>query len=665
MTFRRVYYGLKPYLPSALRIAFRRWRARHKRDAHADVWPIKEGSEKPPPGWRGWPEGKRFAFVLTHDVEGKRGLDRCRQLMELDSSLGFRSSFNFVPEGDYSTPKELRDHLNANGFEVGVHDLKHDGKLYHSRKIFKARAERINHYLKEWNAVGFRSGFMLHNLEWLHDLNILYDSSTFDTDPFEPQPDGVHTIFPFWTPGPRGCGYIEIPYTLVQDFNLFIILQEKTIDVWKRKLDWIVERGGMALLDVHPDYVDFHSQNGSAREYPATRYQEFLRYVKSKYDGLYWHALPNEVANHALQSKALKAGVSPGVASAKRKIWIDLDNTPHVPFFKPIIKELEKSNYEVLLTARDAFQVCQLATHHGLRYTMVGHHYGKHVLLKLVGFFYRSLQLLPVALREKPALALSHGARSQIFICNLLRIPTVLIMDYEHSKTPPLARPLWGIVPDSFPDHGLHCLREDRLRKYAGLKEDVYAPDFRPDSSILRELGLNGEDVIVTIRPPATEAHYHNPESETLFINFMAKLAGTPGARGILLPRNEKQQLHIRNNWPQWFKDSKVIIPKKVVDGLNLVWHSDLVVSGGGTMNREAAALGVPVYSIFRGHIGVVDKRLSEEGRLVLIESIDDLDRKIVFKRRRRDALFDSKPRKALEHIMAHVNEIMHFYYPE
>jgi predicted glycosyltransferase len=238
-------------------------------------------------------------------------------------------------------------------------------------------------------------------------------------------------------------------------------------------------------------------------------------------------------------------------------------------------------------------------------------------------------------------------------------------MDYEHSKTPPLARPLWGIVPDSFPDHGFQCLREDRLRKYAGLKEDVYAPDFRPDSSILRELGLNGEDVIVTIRPPATEAHYHNPESETLFINFMAKLAGTPGARGILLPRNEKQQLHIRNNWPQWFKDSKVIIPKKVVDGLNLVWHSDLVVSGGGTMNREAAALGVPVYSIFRGHIGVVDKRLSEEGRLVLIESIDDLDRKIVFKRRRRDALFDSKPRKALEHIMAHVNEIMHFYYPE
>ncbi len=585
--------------------------------------------------------------------------------MELESSIGFRSSFNFIPEGDYSTPKELRDHLTSNGFEVGVHDLKHDGKLYRSRNAFKAHADRINHYLKEWNAVGFRSGFMHHNLDWLHDLNILYDSSTFDTDPFEPQPEGVHTIFPFWEPGPRGCGYIEIPYTLVQDFNLFIILQEKTIDFWKKKLDWIVERGGMALLDVHPDYVNFHSQNGSPQEYPATRYREFLRYVKSKYDGLFWHALPNEVAKHALQSKALTPGVSPGVASAKRKIWIDLDNTPHVPFFKPIIKELEKSGYEVLLTARDAFQVCQLAAHHGLRYTTVGHHYGKNVMFKLVGFFYRSLQLLPVALREKPALALSHGARSQIFVCNLFRIPTVLIMDYEHSKTPPLARPLWEIVPDSLPDHGLHCRRQDRVRRYAGLKEDVYAPDFRPDSSILCELGLNGDDIIVTVRPPATEAHYRNPESETLFIHFMRKLSGTPGARGILLPRNQKQEDHIRKNWPQWFKDSKVIIPKNVVDGLNLVWHSDLVVSGGGTMNREAAALGVPVFSIFRGPIGAVDKRLSEEGRLILIESIDDLDRKIVFRRRQRDALFDSKPRKALECIMAHVNEIMYFYYPE
>src|SRR5262249_41363433 len=126
------------------------------------------------------------------------GLAKCRQLMELEMKLGFRSSFNFVPEGDYQVPRVLIDELKANGFEVGVHDLHHDGKLYHSRKQFVQDSALINHYLNDWGAVGFRSGFMLHNLHWLHDLDIAYDASTFDTDPFEPQPDGVSTIFPFW-----------------------------------------------------------------------------------------------------------------------------------------------------------------------------------------------------------------------------------------------------------------------------------------------------------------------------------------------------------------------------------------------------------------------------------------------------------------------------------
>ena len=120
--------------------------------------------------------------------------------MELEAELGFRSSFNFVPEGPYLTPKQLRDDIIANGFEVGIHDLRHDGQLYENRTIFRDNARKINGYLKEWNAVGFRSAFMLHNFDWLHDLDVLYDASSFDTDPFEPQPDGVNTIFPFWVP---------------------------------------------------------------------------------------------------------------------------------------------------------------------------------------------------------------------------------------------------------------------------------------------------------------------------------------------------------------------------------------------------------------------------------------------------------------------------------
>ena len=122
--------------------------------------------------------------------------------MRLEQERGFCSSFNFIPEGDYKVPSELRDELVRNGFEVGIHDLKHDGRLFLSRRDFSHKAARINRYLRDWNAAGFRSGFMLHKLDWLHELDIQYDASTFDTDPFEPQPEGRHTIFPFWVPAP-------------------------------------------------------------------------------------------------------------------------------------------------------------------------------------------------------------------------------------------------------------------------------------------------------------------------------------------------------------------------------------------------------------------------------------------------------------------------------
>src|SRR5260370_5219572 len=167
------------------------------------------GSEGPPVGWPGWPEGKQFGLVLTHDVEGQSGLNKCAQVMELEMEMGFRSAFNFIPEGDYSVSAEFRNRLTHNGFEVGVHDLYHDGKLFLTKKGFNRSAVKINEYLKEWDASCFRSGFMLHNLNWLHQLNIQYDASTFDIDPFEPQPQGRHTIFPFWVPPPTTGGNFE------------------------------------------------------------------------------------------------------------------------------------------------------------------------------------------------------------------------------------------------------------------------------------------------------------------------------------------------------------------------------------------------------------------------------------------------------------------------
>ena len=203
------------------------------------------------------------------------------------------------------------DSFSNRGFEVGIHDLHHDGKLYRSQQSFRRAAVRINHYLHEWNATGFRSGFMHHNLQWLHHLDIGYDMSTFDTDPFEPQPDGVHTIFPFWvqkpfdekfrqdtSPSRTFSGYSELPYTLPQDSTLFLLLEHTSPHVWKTKLDWIAKHGGMALLNVHPDYLSF-SGAGELGEYPAKMYSEFLEYVLTNYRNQFWFALPSEVAAYA------------------------------------------------------------------------------------------------------------------------------------------------------------------------------------------------------------------------------------------------------------------------------------------------------------------------------------------------------------------------------
>lgn len=324
-----LYYRLKPFLPRAVRLGVRRWFAVRKLPQVSDIWPILPGSETPPAGWAGWPDGKQFAFVLTHDVEGPQGLAKVRRLAELEMKLGFRSSFNFIPEGSYRVPDELRHWLVNNGFEIGVHDLHHDGRLFSSRARFLERASAINHYLKEWGTVGFRAGFMLNQLEWIHNLDIQYDASTFDTDPFEPQPKGQHTIFPFWVPAPdlqksevesqksemsasqsqlsafslQPSGYVELPYTLPQDSTLFLLLRERTPEIWLRKLDWIAQHGGMALVNVHPDYVNFEC--GGKHEgavFPAEMYLKLLIFYREHYSDRGWHVLPRVVADYTCKT---------------------------------------------------------------------------------------------------------------------------------------------------------------------------------------------------------------------------------------------------------------------------------------------------------------------------------------------------------------------------
>jgi predicted glycosyltransferase len=256
----------------------------------------------------------------------------------------------------------------------------------------------------------------------------------------------------------------------------------------------------------------------------------------------------------------------------------------------------------------------------------VGHHSGKNKFFKVTGLFLRAAQLAPFIRREKPDLGLSHGSRSQIVACNFFRIPTLLMADYEFAKFPPLMRPTWEMAPEVIPDSALSCPPE-RIKKYPGIKEDIYVPNFKPDAQFLTSLQIDAGKIIVVVRPPATEAHYHNPEAEGLFARFMERACCTDDVQVVLLPRNKRQADVIRNTWPEWFAGNRSIIPKEAVDGLDLIWNADVVVSGGGTMNREAAALHMPVYSIFRGRIGAVDRKLHEEGRLMLVETMEDADR--------------------------------------
>ena len=311
----RLYYFLKPLIPRRLQLAARRQIVALQRMCHANVWPIDERSKTPPDWWSGWPEGKRFALVLTHDVETAKGHDNCAMLADLEESLGFRSSFNFVAK-DYPISPELKRGLVKRGFEVGVHGLHHTGELYSCERKFLEQSAEINRYLREWDAVGFRTPCMYHNLDWLHSLEIEYDASMFDTDPFEPQPDGARTIFPFWAQnGSEGKGFVELPYTLPQDFTLFVLMREKGIHIWKRKLDWIANNGGMALLITHPDYVCSKGRNCGMAEYSIELYEELLHFVKDNFENQFWNPLPKEMARF-WRENAGGAGHAAGYSSA-------------------------------------------------------------------------------------------------------------------------------------------------------------------------------------------------------------------------------------------------------------------------------------------------------------------------------------------------------------
>ncbi len=293
---KRVYYLVKPLLPRRLTRLMRRAYQAAPQPGEESHWPIEPryaaflwqvlaGVLRQRPGQQLlikslWPEGRRFALVLTHDIESRIGLENVRHVADLEESLGFRSLFNFVPE-DYPLDDALMDELRARGFEVGIHGLQHDGRLFESRRGFEKKAVKINACLKRVNAAGFRAPLTIRNPEWMQSLDLAYDLSFFDTDPFEPIPGGVMSIWPFFL-----GRFVELPYTLVQDYTLTDVLKEDSPRLWLEKIRFIRAQCGMALVNSHPDYL-----RDPARLQVYTRFLNAMREEQQS-----WNALPGQVA---------------------------------------------------------------------------------------------------------------------------------------------------------------------------------------------------------------------------------------------------------------------------------------------------------------------------------------------------------------------------------
>ena len=303
------------------------------------------------------------------------------------------------------------------------------------------------------------------------------------------------------------------------------------------------------------------------------------------------------------------------------KIWIDLDHTPHVPLFRPVIEELHRRGIETVVTARDLAQTLALLDMWGIPHAKIGRHGGSSKVGKVLNLFERSSQLMAHVWNQKIDLAVSHGSRTQLTACKLLRIPSVLMLDYEYTESK-IFNTLctWLLMPEYIPEERLEKsgFSLKKLRRYSGFKEELYLPYFKPDLSFRAELGVPKDKTLVTIRPSAMYANYHDPLSEQILLKVIERTLETPDAWPLIVCRIEKDREFIRNRF-----GDRVNFLEKAVDGLQLIWNSDVLLSGGGTMNREAGLLGVPVYSIFTGRKPYLDEYLAEQGRLTFIDTLE------------------------------------------
>jgi hypothetical protein len=293
------YYFLRPALPVTLRKHLQKLHLRGWEELPFPSWPVDRtverigerlfaltlkahAADRIPFIWF-WPEGAPSCAILTHDVEALPGRNFCSHLMDLDDSVGIKSSFQIVPEQRYPLPASFLDSIRQRGFEINIHDMNHDGHLFANQDVFYGRAERINRYGKEFAALGFRSGALYRNPEWFEALDFAYDMSMPNVAHLDPQRGGCCTVLPFFI-----GKILELPLTTTQDYSLFHILNDYSIDLWKRQIALITQNHGLVSFIVHPDYVI----EKRARE----TYQALLSYLAQlRADGLLWIALPREV----------------------------------------------------------------------------------------------------------------------------------------------------------------------------------------------------------------------------------------------------------------------------------------------------------------------------------------------------------------------------------
>jgi uncharacterized protein len=311
-----------------------------------------------------------------------------------------------------------------------------------------------------------------------------------------------------------------------------------------------------------------------------------------------------------------------------RRAWIDLTNSPHVLFFRPILRRLDEAGVETIVTARDFAQTLGLLERFGIPHTVIGRHGGASLAGKATGLARRSAALLRFGRRlglhrdRARTQAVSHGSNDLAVAARLLRLHNTVLHDFEgaagmHRLNFRLASKV--MLPAVIPLEDVRALGLDeaRYRPYPGLKEQVALADFTPDPGVVAELGLDPARPIAVLRPPATMSLYHRGLHNTLFDEVLRHLLAGE-VQVVALPRTPAQAAELARR-------PGIVIPARVVDGPSLVWVADLVVSAGGTMNREAAVLGVPTWTTFAGRLGAVDRMLVEQGRLRVLERAEDV----------------------------------------